>query len=199
MGAEVARKFHFALTVALAAAGVLTGSSGDSATATKKLNAIEFGTPGRGSRIHFSKDEVNAWMRDEAKARAPRSVTGLRVDLGDGRATGYARIDFVTLHHEISGEQPGWIARNLLSGERPVVVTARFESRNGKARVDVESVEVSGMAIQGRMLDFLIDDYLRPAFPDARVNEWFGLRYGIDRFTVSPPGLTVVMGSSAAK
>jgi hypothetical protein len=179
--------------------GLITGSSGDSSTAAKKLTAIESGAPGRGSKIHFSKDEVNAWMRDEAKARAPRSVTGLRVDLGESRATGYARIDFVTLRREITGEQPGWFARNLFSGERPVVVIARFESRNGQARVNVERVEVSGMAIEGRMLDFLIDDYLRPAFPDARVNEWFGLRYGIDRFTVSPPGLTVVMGSSAAK
>jgi hypothetical protein len=36
-------------------------------------------------------------------------------------------------------------------------------------------------------------------FPDARINEWFALGYGIDRFTVSPPGLTVVMRSAAAK
>lgn len=199
MGAEVARKSHFAWAALLAGASVLTGSSGDSVSASKKLSAIESGASAHGSRIHFSKEEVNAWMRDEARARAPHSVTGVRFDLGDSRATGYARIDFVALRREITGEQPGWIAKNLFAGERPVVVTARFESGNGKARVDVERVEVSGVAVEGRMLDFLIDDYLRPAFPDARVNEWFGLRYGIDRFTVAPPGLTVVIGRPVAK
>ena len=199
MGAEVARKLHFALAAVLAAAGLLTAgvfaaNTGASASASKKLAAIASGSAAHSSRIHFSKDEVNAWMRDEAKAIAPRSVTGLRLDLANGRATGYARVDFVALRRELTGEQSGWIARNLFSGERDVTVTARFESRNGQARVDVERVDVSGMTVQGRMLDFLIEDYLRPAFPDARINEWFGLRYGIDRFTVAPTGLTVIIG-----
>ncbi len=39
--------------------------------------------------------------------------------------------------------------KNLFAGERPVMVTARFSSANGKARVDVERVEISGVPIQG--------------------------------------------------
>ncbi|MDE3195594.1 MAG: hypothetical protein KGN84_04580, partial [Acidobacteriota bacterium] len=78
-------------------------------------------------------------------------------------------------------------------GERPVVVKARFESRNGRARVDVERVEISGIAIEGSALDFVVENYVRPTFPDVKVNEWFGLRHGIDHFAVAQPGVTVVM------
>jgi len=73
---------------------------------------------------------------------------------------------------------------------------ARFASRNGRARVvDVERVEVSGIAIEGHTLEFVIEDYLRPTFPDVVVNEWFGLRFGVERFTVAPGGVTVNVGA----
>jgi hypothetical protein len=83
--------------------------------------------------------------------------------------------------------------KNLFAGEHPVTVTARFESANGRARVDVERVEISGVAIEGRALDFVIAQYVRPTFPDVKVNEWFPLRFGVDRFAVAPGGLTVLM------
>jgi hypothetical protein len=64
-----------------------------------------------------------------------------------------------------------------------------------RARVDVERVEVSGIAIEGHTLEFVIEDYLRPTFPDVVVNEWFGLRFGVERFTVAPGGVTVNVGA----
>jgi len=134
-------------------------------------------------------------MIEEARAHVPRGVRNLRLNLSGGRATGYADIDFVKLRQAGTGEEPGWIAKNLLAGERPVMVTARFQSRNGRARVDVERVEISGIAIEGHALDFVIEDYLRPTFPDVKVDQWFGLRYGIDRFTLGAPGVIVFMAS----
>jgi len=84
--------------------------------------------------------------------------------------------------------------KNLFAGERPVTVTVRFESRNGRARVDVDRVEVSGVPIEGATLDFLIQNWLRPTFPDVKINEWFELGYRIDRLTVSPGGTAVFIG-----
>jgi hypothetical protein len=119
-------------------------------------------------------------------------VRNLRISLAAGRATGYADVDFLRLR-TAAGVQSGWILRPILSGERPVSVKARFDSRNGRARVDVERVEVSGIPIEGRALELLVDDYLRPTFPDVRIAQWFGLRYNIERFTVAPSGVTVIL------
>jgi hypothetical protein len=197
MGEGVLSKFHCPCTRAAAfllLTVLLAADVGDSQSAFRKLAAIENGAAAPGSRIGFTPSELNAWMRDEAKARVPQGVRDLRIDLADGRATGYATIDFLKIRQAATGEEPGWLRKNLFAGERPVVVTARFASQNGRARVDVERVEISGIAIEGHTLDFVIDDYLRPTFPDVMVNEWFRLRFGIDRFTVSARGVTVVKG-----
>jgi hypothetical protein len=192
-------KLHFAAVACVALAALVIAETGESESAFRKLEAIEMGNAAPGSRVAFSAAEVNAWFRAEGKARVPQGVRDLRIDLGDGRATGFATIDFLKIRQAATGEDPGWLMKNLFAGERPVVVTARFTSQNGRARVDVERVEISGIPIEGHMLEFLIEDYLRPTFPDVMVNEWFGLRFGIERFTVAPRVVTVIMAPHAKR
>ena len=173
--------------------GIASATLAESDSAYRKLERIQAGRLAPGTRIQFSPAELNAWLNREAKQRAPQGVRNLRFVLANGSATGYADIDFLKLHQAATGELPGWLAKNLFGGSRPVSVTARFQSRAGQARVDVERVEISGVAIEGRMLDFLVADFLRPEFPDAQVSQWFRLRYGVDHFTVGPRGVIVAV------
>ena len=193
-------KIHFAAWVCFAVAGLVASEApsepSDADSAFRKLAKIEAGAAAPGSRLVFTAAEVNAWIRAEAKARVPQGVRDVRMELGDGRATGYATIDFLKIRQAATGEQPGWLLKNLFAGERPVVVTARFASERGRARVDVELVEISGIPIEGHMLEFVIEDYLWPTFPDVMVNEWFGLRFGIERFTIARTGVTVIIKRS---
>jgi len=171
----------------------------ESQSAYRKLERIQAGEVAAGSRIDFTPHEINAWLREEARTRFPLGVRNMRIDLGVGRATGYADIDFLKLRQAATGQAPGWLMKNLFSGTRPVTVTARFQSRAGLARVDVERIEISGVPIEGRMLDFLIADFVRPEFPDATVSEWFRLRYRVDHFTVSPRGVTAAIRPPGSK
>ena len=82
----------------------------------------------------------------------------------------------------------------LLSGERPIRVTTRIRSAAGAATVDVESVEISGFTIDGAMLDYLIEHYLVPQFPEAKVGTPFRLDHRIDRLEVKPSAVDVVLG-----
>ncbi len=184
---------HFVLLIAIA--GLLPGSVTDSESAFRKLESIEIGTAKPGSRVSFTQGEINAWMRDQAKMRVPQGVRNLRVELGAGRATGSVDIDFLKIQQAAGGGDPGWLIKNLFAGEHPVLVTARFQSANGKGRVDVERVEVSGVPIEGRALDFVIAQYVKPTFPDVKVNEWFALRYGVDKFALAPNSVTVFMAN----
>jgi hypothetical protein len=186
-------KIHCAALVCLAVTGLAASEANDADSAFRKLARIEAGTAAPASRIVFTPAELNAWIRAEAKERVPRGVRDVRIELGDGRATGYATIDFLKIRQASTGEQPGWLLKNLFAGERPVVVTARFASGH------VERVQISGIAIEGRTLEFVIEDYLRPTFPDVVVNEWFGLRFGIERFTVTRAGVTVIMGGGRGR
>ncbi len=178
----------------LAIAGVAAATLAESQSAYRKFERIESGHAAPGSRIDFTPGELNAWTRDQARTRVPRGLRNPRIELSSARATGYADIDFLQLRQSTTGEAPGWLMRNLLAGERPVMVTARIQTGNGRARVDVERVEISGVPIEGRVLDLLIEQYVRPTFPDVKVSEWFELGYQVDRFTMSPSGISVFIG-----
>jgi len=75
-------------------------------------------------------------------------------------------VDFGKLRRAL-GYQTGWLMSKLLDGDRPVSVTARVRSAAGRATVDLERVEISGVAVDGRTLDFLIQNILLPLYPNA--------------------------------
>jgi hypothetical protein len=181
--------------LAMALGCLAAASITDSQSAFRKLDAIESGAVPAGSRVNFSRPEIDAWIVDSAHAHVPQGLTGLRLDLNAGRVVGYANIDFLKVRQATGGADPGWLIKSLFAGERPVVVTARFASANGRARADLDRVEISGVPIEGRALDFVIENYVRPTFPDVKVNEWFPLHYRVDHVTVGPQGVVVQMAA----
>ena len=162
--------------------------------AQQKFDHIDSGKLRAGTRVDLSTAELNAWAASEARIYAQGATRNIKLELTVGAAKGTMLMDFLKLRQAATGEQPGWLMKNLFGGERLVTVTAHFESRNRRARVDVDRVEVSGVPIEGTTLDFLIENWLRPTFPDVKINEWFDLGFRMDRFTVSPVGASVFIG-----
>ena len=162
--------------------------------AHQKFARIETAKLPPGTRVDLSAAELNAWAADEARLYAPGATRNIKLELTAGGASGSLSIDFLKLRQAATGEQPGWLMKNLFAGERQVTVTAHFESKNRRARVSVDRVEVSGVPIEGTTLDFLIQNWLRPTFPDVKINEWFDLGYRMDRFAVSPAGASIFIG-----
>jgi hypothetical protein len=158
-------------------------------SAKRKLDSIETERLRPGARVTLTFPELNAWVAKEAPAgvRNPQLHAGAR-DV----ATGAALIDFGKLERS-AGRQPGWLMSKLLDGERPVSVTARVRSSGGRATVDIERVEISGFAIDGSTLDFLIQNFLIPMYPDAVIGKPFELGHGIDRLDVTPAAVAVQM------
>jgi hypothetical protein len=158
-------------------------------SAKQKFNQIDAGQLRPGSRVTLTTRELDAYAAREA----PNGVRNPRLELQSGVARGNALIDFGKVRRA-QGYQPGWIMAKLLDGERPVSVTARVQSANGKATVDVQRVEISGIVVDGRMLDFLIQNFLLAMYPDAVVGRPFELGHRIDRVDVQPGSVGVVIG-----
>lgn len=153
-----------------------------------KLNLIDSGHARRGSVIVFTPAELNAWARE----RVPQMYPGVRdpsIALGLGTATGSATIDLLKMRQ---GPTNPLVAK-LIEGERPLKVSVQLESSGGRATAKLTRLEISGIAVTGAPLDFLVNQFFLKMFPDAKVNQPFDLRDNIDSIQLRPDGVRVTM------
>jgi hypothetical protein len=181
------------LLLAFLAAPLLPSASPDYLAAVHKFSLIEHDRLRPGSRVVLTPPELNAYAARQVAEVAPGGVRNPRLELGSGMATASALIDFGKLRRT-EGKPPGWIMSYLLDGERPVRVVARIRSSGGTATVDLQSVAISGITIEGRLLDYLIRNYLLPAYPEAKVGQPFALGHRIERLDVQPATVGVLIG-----
>jgi hypothetical protein len=152
----------------------------------RKFQQIEKGQVKSGSKIPFTTAELNQYVKVELPKVAPPGIRRPDVQLlGNNRASGRALIDFVKLRTS-QGKPPNWLLRTLLEGEHEVSVTTRVQSGNGSATVHLERVEVSGIPVSGAALDWIVQNYLIPHYPTAKIGRPFDLKYGLDRIEVNP-------------
>jgi hypothetical protein len=184
----VKRALSWILPLSLVVA--LAGAANDYSSARQKIDSIESDRLKPGTRVELSPQELNAYAAKEV----PDGVRNTKVQIvAPEVATGSALVDFGKVRRA-QGQRPGWLMSMLLDGERPVSVTARVRSSGGRATVDVQRVQISGLEIDGATLDFLIDNILMPMYPTAAVGRPFELGHRIERLDVQPRAVGVIIG-----
>ena len=177
----------------LALAAVFPVLAADTAfeRASKKLDRIESGRALPGSVIVFTPAELNAWARE----RVPQMYQGIRdpdIQLGAGTASGSAFVDFLKMRQGEGRATNSRIAK-LIEGERPLKASIQLESAHGRATARLTRLEISGIAVTGAPLDFLVNEFFLHLFPDAKVNTPFELHDNIERIELRPDGVRVTM------
>jgi hypothetical protein len=176
--------------IAAALAALVFAAGEDYVSARRKLDLIDSDRLRPGAKVTLTARELNAYVAHEV----PPGVRDPKVEIvSPGLATGSALIDFGKVRRA-QGHPPGWLMSKLLDGERPVSVTARIVSGNGRAKVKVERVQVSGVEIDGRTLEFLMQNLLLPLYPNAAVDRPFELGHRIERLEVEPAAVGIVIG-----
>jgi hypothetical protein len=177
------------LVAACAVVGIASGFDFYT-SARQKVDLIESGRLLPGARVDLSMAELNAYAAKEA----PAGVRNAKLALGGQETvTGTALIDFGKLRRA-QGYEPGWLMSKLLDGERPVSGTARIHSGGGKVTVEVERASISGVEIDGKTLEFLIQNFVVPFYPSAMVGRPVAMGFRIDRLQLAPAGVGVVIG-----
>jgi hypothetical protein len=142
--------------------------------------------------VTFTPREIDAWARVKVPETVPEGLRDSRIELGQGVASAYAIADFLKMR-QAKGQQPNWFMQKLLEGERPLKISVRLESGGGRCTVYLTRVEVSNIAANATVLDFLIKTFFMPLYPDARINEPFDLDYDIDRIDIRPSDIRVTI------
>jgi hypothetical protein len=161
-------------------------------SAKRKIEMIREDRAKPGSRVWLSVAELNAYGSAGALQAVPKGLRNPRLELGNGAAAGSALIDFLKVR-QIKGPAPNPLVAWFLSGERPVRAEARIESARGRATVRLQKVTVGWVTAQGAVLDFLVENFLLPHYPDAKIGTPFELRHNMERFEISPKGVNVVI------
>jgi hypothetical protein len=182
------------VVVAFLLAGALMGADADYERARLKIAMIEEDRAAPGARIWLSIGELNAYARRETAEQVPQGLRNPRLELAAGQATGSALVDFLKIR-ELKGPPPNALVSWFLSGERPIRATARIQSGRGQATVQVQQVTISGISARGAVLDFLIEHFLLPLYPEAKIGRPFELKHNVDRFEIGSAGVTVIIAA----
>jgi hypothetical protein len=151
----------------------------------KKLDLIENGQAKPGSVYRFTTAELNAWVRMKAPMIVADGFRQPRLILGNGEASASALIDFLKVR-DASGIDTNWLVAKLIQGEKLVTARASIRSAHGKATVHLLRVEIGGLAVTGAPLDFLVQNFFRPFYPNAKIDQPFELAGDVDRIEVTP-------------
>ncbi|HET8550609.1 MAG TPA: hypothetical protein VFL57_21510 [Bryobacteraceae bacterium] len=189
------RRLGVAFAVLGLAAMLAPASRSDYVSVRRKFDSIEQYRYKPGTRVPIGVNELNAYVETELPKYAPPGVRAPHVELhGNNQATGYAKINFLTVRRA-QGKPPNWFLRQLLDGERDVAVTTELQSGNGTATVFLRRVEIDGIPIQGAALDWVIRNYVLPNYPDAKIGRPIQLKYGMERFDILRNRVDVVLAA----
>jgi hypothetical protein len=174
-----------AITLPCAALFVAAASNPQVERISRKLDLIQKHQAKPGSVIVFPAADLNAWGRAKAAEVVPEGLREPKLELGAGTATAYALVDFLKLRHG-AGVETNWLVAKLIQGEKALKVTATIQSSRGRATVHLTRVEIGGLAVSGAPLDFLIQTFFMPLYPDAEIDKPFELADGVERIEVTP-------------
>jgi hypothetical protein len=142
--------------------------------------------------VDFSPAEINAWAAVKVPESVPEGIRNPHVDLGQGTITATASVDFLKIR-QAKGQVTNRLIARMIEGEHPLKVVVRLSSAGGRCTAYLTRVELSGVVLEGSILDFLIQNFFTPLYPDAKINQPFDLDYNIDRIEATPQSLRVTM------
>jgi hypothetical protein len=142
--------------------------------------------------VSFPPQEIDAWAVKRVPEVVPEGIRSPHVELGAGVITATVQVDFLKMRHA-RGQSTSRLMALMIEGERPLKIVTRVSSNGGRCTVFLTRVELSGVVIEGTVLDFLIQNFFRPLYPDAKINEPFSLDYNIDRIQVTPQAIRTIL------
>jgi len=166
---------------------------------TKLLRIVERGKVQRArvadasASTQLTDAEVTAYLRHHARDQVPAGIVEpTLMALGEGRVAGRAIVDLDAVRAQ---KQRGWLdPLAYLTGRLPLAATGTLITQNGVGRFQLESAELSGVAIPKTVLQELLTFYSRsPEDPDGiNMDDPFELPSGIREIRVGKGDAMVI-------
>ena len=177
------------------AAAILSPQNAD--TFAKKIELIRDQKSRTGTqRTQLTEDEVNSWFMYRGNEVLPTGVAKPQLTIiGGGQVSAQALVDLdAVAKRRARGGSSSFDPLSLIGGTVPVTVTGLLHTRNGQARLEVQSAAVSGVPVPVTVLQELVGYYSRtPERPEGvRLDQPFTLPSGIQQVEIGRGHAVVV-------
>jgi hypothetical protein len=133
------------------------------------------------SPVRITELEANSYLHYEYSPDLPAGSSQARLAFQPGRVSGSSLVDFDKLKEGLR-TPPHPIADFLLRGEHTIAVQGTASGANGIGEFRLERVMLDGVPLPQPVVEFLIEHYLRPRYPNAAIDRPFRLPFSIDSF-----------------
>ncbi len=130
--------------------------------------------------VEFSESEVNAYF-NEGGVKLPRGVSQVHLTSHPGIIDAHAHIDFEAIMQGRNSNNPLY---SLFSGSHDLHAVAQAAGTNGVASIQVQTVELDGVAVPQWAMEFFLQHYVTPRYPNVGMISTFKLPLRIQTATV---------------
>jgi hypothetical protein len=141
---------------------------------SKLVRIVEVGNKPRartdsGLTTRMTDTEVTSFLRYNAQDQVPVGIVEpTLIALGDGRVSGRAIVDLDAVRAQ---KQRGWLdPLSYLTGKLPLTATGILVTQEGVGRFQLESAEISGVAIPKTLVQELLSYYSKTTERPAGIN-----------------------------
>jgi hypothetical protein len=124
----------------------------------------------------LTEPEVNAYF-SQGGVKLPKGVSQLRLTSKAAVIDAHAQIDFEQIMQGRGSSNPLY---GLFSGNHDVHVVAQATGSNGAGSIRVQSVEMDGVQLPQFALEFFVQHYITPKYPNVGITSTFKLPLRID-------------------
>lgn len=160
------------------------------ASLQRKLDYIQQ----NGKRAHpdqrptvMTEEEINDYMAS-GHVKLPQGVKKVTFEGESGVMTGVATIDFDEIR---AGQRSSNPLLSIFNGTHVVRVEADAAAAGGIAKVHVRTVSLDGVNVPRIALEYFINKYLKPKYPNVGMDSEFQLQDRIDMAIIGYHKLTI--------
>jgi len=151
----------------------------------KKIALIESNSsnsPAQPQTTTITQDELNAYLT-EGGVTIPKGISNVKIEFGPGTVHGSSQVNFDQLS-EGHGGGGNPIFSAIFTGTHDVEADAQASGSSGQGTVTIETVKLDGVAIPKSALQYLIQYYVKPKYPNAGMTSTFALPDKIENAAV---------------
>jgi hypothetical protein len=135
----------------------------------------------------MTEEEVNDYIA-AGRIQLPQGVKKLRMEGRTGVVTAFLNVDFDEIR---AGQKSSNPMLSVFSGQHDVRVEGDAAGSGGQGRVHVREVSIDGFNVPNVALEYFVNKYITPKYPNVGIDSQFHLPNRIDLATVGYHKLTV--------